>query len=138
MQSPILKECYSLAAEYEESDIVRNILKNKKSQLLDGQNDLEQIIPSDLFDAVSVSRIFEKLSQPNGLDNDTYKASLGFLMLEPESAEKEYLTALLNLSTGTDEKHRLEAWKHINSAWLAEPNDPRYIALIKVLQEIDG
>ena len=55
----------------------------------------------------------------------------------PSSAEKEYVLALLALRNRTDEEQRLYALRHISVALSYSPNDPRYIALANVLQDID-
>lgn len=135
-----LKECYELAAQYETLDSAKIILREKSKRIaipkdyLPIQEDATyeetemQIVSEALYGltlegfAASENTEFRYAHKINNLQN---------------SAEKEYLLALLALRNGTNETQRLKALQHIMVAHSYSPNDPRYIALAHVLQDVD-
>lgn len=133
----VLKECYALAAQYEQMDAAREILRAKarKINMPDGYFPAGQA-PASLQQ--SVSKVVQALVFPGGDPAQTGFGLQREVDALPDGAEKEYLQALLELHRGTGESQRLRAIRHISAAREHSPNDPRYIALAEVLQEADA
>lgn len=140
VQSFQLKECYDLAARFEKFDTARDILREKSKRiknskkyvsvqkgLLDGETEM-QIISEAIYELTLEGLVGSK----NTRFHCIYK-----IENLPNSAEKEYILALLDLRSGTDETHRLSALRHISAALSHSPNDPRYITLASILQDVD-
>lgn len=135
-----LKECYDLAAQFEKIDIAKKVLREKSNKIDIPKN----YIPAQVdvtYQETEMQVVSEALY---GLSLEGFAASenTGFKYANkinnlPSSAEKEYLLALLALRNGTNETQRLDSLRHISVALSYSPNDPRYIALARVLQEVD-
>lgn len=135
-----LKECYDLAVQFEKLDTAKDILR-EKSKKID--------IPKNYI-AIQANAAYEE-SEMQIVSEAIYGLSLeGFAAPKnaefkyahkinnlPSSAEKEYVLALLALRNGTNETQRLDALRHITVALGYSPDDPRYIALASVLQDVD-
>lgn len=134
----LLKECYTLASYFETNESAKKILR-KKTKIID--------VPADYIPAQIDATYIE--SEMQIVSEALYELSLeGFSASEksgfksaykinnlPSSAEKELLLALISLRNGTNETQRIDALRHLSAALSFSPNDPRFIALIKVLQE---
>ena len=136
-----LKECYELAAQYEKLDIARAILR-EKSKRIELPNNYIPVQTDEYYpetDMQILSEVIYGLSlegftaSENSGSKYTYKINN-----LPNSAEKEYVLALLALRNGTNETQRLEALRHISMALSFSPDDPRYIALASVLKDTDN
>lgn len=135
-----LKECYDLAAQFERLDIARDVLR-EKSKKIDIPKNYIPVQADATYTETEMQIISEALY---GLSLEGFAASenSGFRYAHkinslPSSAEKEYVLALLALRNGTNETQRLDALRHISVALDYSPNDPRYIALASVLQDVD-
>lgn len=135
-----LKECYDLATEFEKLDIARDVLRerSKKIDIPENYVPLQAEISYQETEMQIVSEAIYGLT----LEGFAASESSDFKYVHtinnlPNSAEKEYVMALLALRNGTNETQRLDALRHISVALSYSPNDPRYIALANVLQDID-
>lgn len=141
MESFLLKECYTLAAQYEANSSARDILRSKgrKISIPDGyvpdSNNIElpystQKIVSDVLYALTMENAAAPATGSFGL-----QAAVSAM---PNCGEKEYLLAILSLRSGRSESNRLEALRHISLALSQSINDPRYTALADILQQNNG
>ncbi len=134
-----LKECYELAAQFEKLDAVRDILR-EKAKKIDFHQDYMSIKDTRHHESEMqiISEAMERIVSGNaaayGNNEPEYLHKVNTL---PGSAEKEYLLALSALRYGGSETQRLEAMHHISKALSYSPNDPRYTALARILQEAD-
>lgn len=135
-----LKECYDLAAQFEKLDTARSVLRERSKKI-----DIpENYIPVQANASYPESEMQVVSEAIYGLTLEGFAASenTGFKYAHkidglPDSAEKEYVLALLSLRNGTNETQRLEALRHISVALSYSPNDPRYIALADILKDAD-
>ncbi len=136
----LLKECYDLASQYEKHDGARDILREKSKQIKI-PNDYVPVQEDAVYRETEMQIVTEAiygltLEGFAASDNSVFRYAHKINNL-PSSAEKEYILALLALRGGTNETHRLEALKHITIALGYSPDDPRYLALASVLQNVD-
>lgn len=135
-----LKECYDLAVQFVKLDIAKDVLREKSKKI-----DFPKTYASEQTNAKYVETEMQIISEALyelTLEGFVASESTGFkyaykINSLPESAEKEYLMALLALRNGTNETQRLDAMRHISVALSYSPDDPRYIALANVLQDVD-
>lgn len=135
-----LKECYDLAAKFETLDIVKEILWKKSKKIGVPEN----YIPAQTDEAHQETdmQIISEAIYRLSLEGFTASEGAGFnyaykINNLPSSAEKEYVLTLFSLRNGMNTAQRLEALRHISEALSYSPNDPRYIALANVLQDIN-
>ena len=134
----LLKECYELATLYARSDAAKDILREKAKRTGEpdpyaaGQADVFPETPMQLASEILRDLSGEAFSAPKG------PALPGQYKLEriPPSGEREYLLALMALRNGTGMQQRIDALGHVRVALSYSPDDPRYIALAGVLQEV--
>lgn len=134
-----LKECYELAAQYETLDVVKDILREKAKKINISQDYmLVKVTRHHESEMQIISEAMERIISGNvaayGNKEPEYLHKVNTL---PGSAEKEYLLALSALRYGGSGTQRLEAMRHISEALNYSPNDPRYTALARILQEAD-
>ena len=134
----LLKECYNLASYFETNDSAKNILREKSKKIdipvdyiparVDASyNESEMQIASEALYELTLEGF--AASEKSGFKSEYKINNL------PNSAEKEFLLALISLRNGTNETQRIDALRHLSVALSFSPNDPRFIALTKVLQE---
>lgn len=135
-----LKECYDIATQFERIDIARDVLREKLKKIDIPKNyiPVQADAPYTETEMQIISEVLYELS----LEGFAASENIGFryaykISSLPSSAEKEYVLALLALRNGTNETQRLDAQRHISVALNYSPNDPRYIALASVLQDVD-
>ncbi|MBE5838437.1 hypothetical protein [Butyrivibrio sp.] len=131
----MLKECYELAVLNADNEIAKNVIRQKIKaiEILDSPvAAVEMTSYSKHESQIVTDAIFE-------LSSDSSEISTVSRIVEnlPESGEKEYLLALIALRKGTGESNRIEAVRHISLAHSYAPNDPRIIALARILEEAD-
>lgn len=136
-----LKECYDLALQFEKMDIAKDVLR-EKAKKLGAAGSYASLHTGDLCPESEMQVLSEAVyglaletleSSPRSDFRDGYKVN-GL----PDSAEKEYVLALLSLRDGMDVSQRLEAVGHIRAALRYTDNDPRYRALASILEEVDS
>lgn len=133
-----LKECYELAAQFEKIDTAKEVLR-EKSKKLDISMNYSPVQTDAVYQETEMQIVSEALY---GLslegfsvsEKTTFKYAHKINNL-PNSAEKEFVLALLSLRNGTNETQRLDALRHISAALNFSPNDPRFNALANILQE---
>lgn len=135
-----LKECYELATQFEKLDTARNVLREKSKKIDIPQNYVP--VQADATYQETEMQIVSEAIYGLSLEGFAASENSGFKYAHkinnlPSSAEKEFVLALLALRSGTNETQRLEALRHISVALSYSPNDPRYIALASVLQDVD-
>lgn len=135
-----LKECYELAAQFEKMDTARAILREKAKKINIPKN-YTPVQAGATYEETEMQIISEAIYELSlegfaASENTGFKYAHKINSLQ-SSAEKEYVLALLALRNGTTETQRLDALKHISMALIYSPNDPRYIALASVLQDVD-
>lgn len=135
-----LKECYELAAQFEKLDTAKDILREKSKKIDIPKNYIP--VQADATYEESEMQIVSEAMYSLTLEGFVASESAGFKYSHKinnlsSSADKEYLLALLALRNGTNETQRLDALRHISVALSYSPNDPRYIALADVLQNVD-
>ena len=135
-----LKECYDLATQFVKIDTVMEVLRDKSKKIDIPKNYIP--VQADVTYQESEMQIVSEALYELTLEGFAVSENTGFKCAHkisnlPSSAEKEYILALLSLRNGTNEMQRLEALKHISVALSYSPNDPRYIALASVLQDVD-
>lgn len=141
IESFLLKECYTLAAQYEANGAAHDILRSRgrKISIPDGYipNGSNITLPDSTQRAVS--NIIYTLTMEGATDttSDSFRAQNEVSSM-PNCGDKEYLLAVLALRSGRSETHRLEALRHVSLALSYSPNDPRYITLAEILQQING
>lgn len=140
LKSLLLKECYDLAMRFEELDTARGVIREKSRKIAIPKNYIsEQIdVAYSESDMQIISKVIYGLSLEgfSAVENTGVKYEHEINKL-PSSAEKEYVMALLALRSGTNETQRVNALRHIRAAYSYSPNDPRYIALASVLQDVE-
>lgn len=135
-----LKECYDLAVQFEKYDTARDVLREKLKRIGIPENyvPVQADVSYQETDMQIVSEVIYGLTLEGFAASENtgfqYAHKIGAL---PGSAEKEYILALLALRNGTNETQRIDALRHISVALSYSPNDPRYIALASVLQDVD-
>lgn len=132
----LFKECYDLAAQYEQLDAAKNILrdKSKKIRIADGYDSV-QTQSSAESDMQILSEALYELALEGYAASDSNRSDRNISRVSslPDSGEKEYLLALISLRNRTDETARNEALNHISRALAYSPNDPRYFYLSQIL-----
>lgn len=133
-----LKECYELASQFEKLDTAKEVLR-EKSKKLDIPMNYSPVQTDAVYQETEMQIVSEALYQLSlegfsASEKSTFKNAHKINSL-PNSAEKEYVLALLSLRNGTNESQRLDALRHISVALSFSPNDPRFITLASVLQE---
>lgn len=135
-----LKECYDLATQFEKLDTARDVLREKYKKIDIPKNYIP--VQTDVSYQETEMQIVSEAIYWLTLEGFAASENIGFKYAHkinnlPNSAEKEYVLALLALRNGTNETQRLDALRHISVALSYSPNDPRYIALASVLQDVD-
>lgn len=135
-----LKECYDLATQFEKLDSARDVLR-EKSKKIDIPKNYIPIQADAAYEETEMQIVSEAIYELT-LEGFAASESAGFkcahkIINLPSSAEKEYVLALLALRSGANETQRIDAMRHISVALSYSPNDPRYIALANVLQDVD-
>lgn len=140
IESSLLKECYTIAAQYETNSGARDILRSRgrKITIPDGYvpdgNNLTR--PYSTQQAVS-NVIYALTMEGTGMASDSFSLQHE-LSVMPKCGDREYLLALMELRNGKSTSERLEALRHISLALSYSPNDPRYIALAEILLQHNG
>lgn len=136
IDSDILKELYLLSEQYEDSELVREILRTKEKKIKPASTSSSVcgIVSNVTSDMQYFSTVISVLSM-EGFTASGYHSEAIPITSMSESPEKEYLLALLALRNGKNETQRLEALRHVSSALASAPNDPRFQALAAVLQQ---
>lgn len=139
MESYLLKECYTLAAQYEGNNSARDILRSRERKISipdgyipDGSN---ITLPTSTQQAVS-NIIYALTMEGVGITSDSFKAQHEIDSMT-DYGEKEYLLAIMVLRSGRSKTKRLEAMRHVSLALSYSPSDPRYITLAEILQQIN-
>lgn len=139
-EAEILKECYDLAVQYEQNVASQEILREKSKRIDFPPNYVpaQVDVSHNVTEMEVVSEALYELTHEgySVAENTGFRRSYNINNL-PNSAEKEYMLALLALSNGTQETQRLSALSHISVALSYSPNDPRFLALASVLQDVD-
>ena len=138
--SYMLKECYEIASQYESLDISKSVLR-ERSRRIDLTMDYVPVqtgspIPQSdmqvLSEAMRVLSLADYSSPNNSVQGLRYK-----LNTLSDSGEREFVLSLLALSNGTSDSVLIEAAEHVIKACSISPNDPRYIALAKILSNLE-
>lgn len=134
-----LKECYDLATQFEKLDTAKDVLR-EKSKKIDIPKNYIPIQVDATYEETEMQIVSEAIY---GLTLEEFVASESAefkyahkINNLPSSAEKEYVLALLALRSGTSEPQRINSLEHIRVALSYSPDDPRYIALASVLQDV--
>lgn len=141
MESFLLKECYTLAAQYEVNSTAQEILRSRGRKIsiphgyIPDSNNIT--LPYSIQQAVSNVLYALTMEDAVGMASDSFRLQHEISAM-PNCGDKEYLLALLALRNGRNESQRLEALRHISLALSYSPNDPRYIALADILQQNNG
>lgn len=135
-----LKECYELAAQFEKLDTAKYVLREKSKKIDIPKNYIP--LQADATYEESEMQIVSEAIYSLTLEGFAASESAGFKYSHKinslsSSSEKEYLLTLLALRNGTNETQRIDALRHISVALSYSPNDPRYIALAEILQNVD-
>ena len=132
----ILKECYSISERMVSNEIAKDLIhsrnKNSEKNKCDNQLDVKPFSKEEIFGDVllalsdetiggSISSVFSKQAEVNTM---------------PESAEKNYILALLALRSGMNDEGRIAAINYLIKAHEESPNDPRIRTLMLILQSI--
>lgn len=131
----LLRECYDLASQYEQLDAAKNILRDKSKRLDNNDSYSDQCfmpIYESYMQIISGALYELSLEGHTATDNRETRFIQRTYDLS-ETAEKEFVLALLALRNGRSETQRLEALNHIRKAQEYSPNDPRYLALATIL-----
>lgn len=140
LESFLLKECYTLAAQYEANGTARDILRSRgrKISIPDGYIPDGSNITLPTSTQQAVSNIIYALTMEGtaGTTSESFSAQHEISSM-PNCGDKEYLLAILALRNGRSETQRLEALRHVSLALSYSPNDPRYITLAEILQQIN-
>ena len=133
----LLRELYTLAAQYEESDMARELLLAKAGKTVPAAEPAADELRRPAATQMEYfSQCMAELAAGGYAETTTKDAGEPrCLSLLRDSAEKEYIRALAALRSGRTESHRLEAMNRIRTALSQKPNDPRLITLALVLQQ---
>lgn len=140
IESFLLKECYTLAAQYEANGAARDILRSRgrKITIPDGYipDGCNITLPTSTQQAVSNIIYALTMEGAVGTTSDSFQAQHEISSM-PNCGDKEYLLAIMALRNGRSETQRLEALRHVSLALSYSRNDPRYITLVEILQQIN-
>lgn len=133
-----LKECYELSIKFEKLDIAQEVLRKRSKRLDISMNytPVQVDAPYQETEMQVVSKAIYELA----LEGITVPEKTSFKYAYKidglsNSAEKEFVLALLSLRNGTNETQIIDALRHISAALNYSPNDPRFITLAQILQE---
>lgn len=133
----ILNECYNLASRFEKFDAAKAILEEKNKRIkfpdipmISKERDHRES-EMETISGILQGYMQEAYAKPNNSGANSYLK----VQELPETAEKEFLLALLSLKRGSEEAQRYKAMQHISAALDRAPDDPRYLALASVLQQ---
>lgn len=131
MELSLLKECYTLAAEYEPVSAARDILhsRGRKIAVTEEQAPSSNNAGSMVSDQTVMSEALRGGSGYGRLELRRSSSRMSFC------GDREFLLAILELNDGRGEYARIHALEHISAALTYSPNDPRYIALAEILQQ---
>ena len=135
-----LKECYDYATQFENDETAKSILREKSKKIGIPENyiPLQADVSYQETTMQTLSEAIYELSLEGFAASESSEFRYSYKVNAlPESAEKEFVLALLSLRTGTNETHRIEALRHVSAALRFSPNDPRFVALARILQEAD-
>lgn len=136
-----LKECYDLASQYEDFDTAKDLLrgKSKRLNIPNGYMPIQMDTARPETEMQTISDTIYQLSleSPSIYGASDFKDAHRINAMN-DSSEKEFVLALLSLRNGTYESQRINALQHIRAALCFSPNDPRYIAMARILQEVDA
>ncbi len=138
MESSLLKECYALAAEYEQNSTARDILRSRGRKITVTEepatdNNTAGFMASN--QTAMSDAIYElTMKGGSGYNSPKLRQSLSRMKF---CGDREFLLAILALSNGRGETERIEALQHISLALSYSPNDPRYISFAQILQQYD-
>lgn len=134
-----LKECYELAVRFENNDKAKDVIREKIKRLEDQEDNIIQEYADTFYSKHEMEILSEIICVLASEDfMSSHNSDITFyhkINSVPDSAEKEFVLALLSLRSGTNETQRLEAVRHLSAALNNSPDDPRFIALFTVLQE---
>lgn len=135
-----LKECYDLAARFETLDTARAVLREKSKGIDIPQNYVP--VQADVSYPETEMQIASEIIYALTLEDFAASDRTGFKYSHKmndlaDSGEKEFILALLSLRDGTNVTQRIDAMRHIRAALKHSPDDPRYITLAEILQDVD-
>lgn len=132
----ILKECYSISermvSNENAKDLIHSRTVNSEKYKCDNQFDVKPFSEEEMFGDILlalseetiggvISSVFSKQAEVNAM---------------PESAEKNYILALLALRSGMNDEGRIAAIDYLIKAHEDSPNDPRIRTLMLILQSV--
>ena len=134
----LLNECYTLSSTIVNDNETQKLLREKADKI----NVPSEYIPlfSDASYTESEMQILTKaiksLAEEGHISSSKDDSQTYFKVSQlHESAEKEYVLALLSLRNATNETQRLAALQHLSVALSYSPDDPRYITLSQIIKE---
>lgn len=137
IDTSLLKECYELAAQYEQLDAAKNILREKSKILgpVDGFGHGKGRAFVGETDMQIISEALHELSLEgySASDNGRTNRYIPRVASLPDSGEKRFVMALLALREQTNETQRSQAIGQLTEALKFYPDDPRCLALIEIL-----
>lgn len=136
----LLKECYTLAAQHEANNAARSILHSrgrKVSVPVDYIPDESSTTPPATLQQAVSNIIYSLTTEETAGATSNSLATQVEVSLLPECGDKEYLLAIMALRNGRSETQRVDALRHISLALSYSPNDPRYIILADILQQVN-
>ena len=135
----ILKECYTLAESFTSLAEEKSVI-SAKSRALGVSREQMDVFADTAYENTEmaiISGIIDGLSR-QALDDRTAGGQAGMeyeLGNMPEGPEREYVYALLALRYDRGNQARADALRHLTTALSYDSNDPRYLALLEVLDQ---
>lgn len=133
-----LKECYELAVLHVNDEMAKNVLREKAKSIEIPKDYIpvqEEVSYQETEMQILSDALYELTLEGNASSTNSvfkYRSKIESL---PDSGEKEYILALLCLRNGTGETNRIKALDHLMTALTFAPNDPRFVALARILEE---
>ena len=132
----ILKECYLLSEKNVKSEVAKDLIHSRlvSSEKIKSKNPIDEkpFSNEEIFNNVLLALSDEAIDSTS---NDVFPklAEVNAMM---ESAEKNYILALLALRSGMNDKGRIAAIDYLIKAHDDSPNDPRIRTLMLILQSL--
>lgn len=134
----LLNECYTLSSTVEQDNDSQKLLREKADKI-DVPSEYIPLFPDASYNESEMqilTKAIRALAGEGYVSSSTDDSQTFFKVSQlPESAEKEYVLALLSLRNSTNETQRLAALQHLSIALSYSPDDPRYITLSQIIKE---
>ena len=132
----ILEECYSISEQNVSSEIAKDLIHSRlvKSKTTTQNNPIAEkpFSNEEVFGDALLALSNETINEVSG---NVFSKQADVNAMQ-ESAEKNYLLALLALRSGMNDEGKVSAIEYLLKAHNDSPNDPRIRTLMLILQSL--